>query len=269
MATLQTLRNKAGVFLAGIIGLSLLAFILGDFINSGSGMFNARKNRVGEINGKSVSYQDFASRMETATENYKRSSGSNSLDEQTIASIREQVWGSFMNDLVYTEEYKKLGLECSADELFDMVYGKNIHPQLQQAPAFQNKVTGAFDRNMVMQYLKSMEQNPEMKQQWIGYEKELQKDRISTKYQTLIAKGMYVTRKMADADYNETNRKFNLSFVPIRYAVTPDSLIKVTDADVQKYYEANKDKFKQEATRDLAYVVWDIVPSQADKDEVA
>jgi len=119
-----------------------------------------------------------------------------------------------------------------------------------------------------MVFLKSLDQDPARKQQWILYEQELVKDRINTKYQTLISKGMYVTRKMVDAEFIESNRKFDLNFVPLRYATTPDSLVTVTDADINKYYEGNKDKFKQEASRDLAYVVWDILPSQEDKDVV-
>jgi peptidyl-prolyl cis-trans isomerase D len=271
MATLQTLRNKAGVLLAVVIGLSLLAFILGDFLNSGSGFLQRKSTEVAEINGKSIGYQDFQTKVETGIENYKQSSGVTNLDEQAYASIRNQVWASYMNEFVYTDEYNKLGVACSPEELFDMVYGKNIHPQIQQAQIFQNKQTGGFDRNLVMQFLKSLDKDPTGRQRtaWINYEGELQRDRVYTKYQTLISKGMYVTKKMIDAEVLESNRKFNLSFVPIRYATTADSLVKVTDADVQKYYNENKEKFKQEASRDLAYVVWDIVPSQEDKDEVA
>jgi peptidyl-prolyl cis-trans isomerase D len=271
MATLQTLRNKAGVLLAGIIGLSLLAFILGDFLNSGSGFLQSRKQQIAEINGKAISYKDFQIKFEQGVENYKQSSGTTSVDEQTYASIRNQVWNSFLNEFVYSDQYNELGLNCSADELFDMVQGSNIHPQIMSAPVFQNKVTGGFDRNLVIQFLKNMDKDPagQQKQQWVKYEQELMNDRVYTKYQTLISKGMYVTRKQVDADFSETNRKFDFNYVAIRYATTPDSLIKVSEADIKKYYEANIEKFKQDASRDLAYVVWDIVPSQEDKDDVA
>ena len=42
MATLQRIRNH-GVFLLVIVGLAMLAFILGDVLNSSSSYFN--KNR--------------------------------------------------------------------------------------------------------------------------------------------------------------------------------------------------------------------------------
>ncbi len=270
MATLQTLRNKAGVLLAAIIGLSLLAFILGDFLNSGSGLLRKKQTEIAVINGKSISYQEFQVKMEKGIENYKQSSQTTNVDEQTYASIRNQIWNSYLNEFVYSDQYDALGLACSSDELFDMVQGKNIHPQIQQAQIFQNKATGGFDRNRVIQFLKSMDKDAtgRQKQAWVSYEQELIKDRIYTKYQTLISKGIYVTRKQVDADFVETYKKYDINFVPIRYAITPDSLVKVTEAEVKKYYDANLSKFKQEASRDLAYVVWDIVPSQQDKDTV-
>ena len=271
MATLQTLRNKAGVLLAGVIGLSLLAFILGDFLNSGSGFLRKKQSEIAEINGKTINYQDFAARVEQGVENYKRSANTTTVDENTYASIRNQVWGAYMNEFIFKGQYDKLGVACSPEELFDMVQGRNIHPQIQQATIFQNDITGGFDRNKVIRFLKNMETDPsgQAKQQWVAYEKELMKDRIYTKYQNMISKGMYVTRKMVDADFIETNRKYDFNFVALRYATTPDSLIKVSEADVKAYYDKNKDKFTQEASRDIAYVVWDIVPSEDDKNVVS
>ncbi|MFO7617617.1 MAG: SurA N-terminal domain-containing protein [Bacteroidales bacterium] len=151
MATLQTLRNRAGVLMAVIIGLSLLAFILGDFLNSGAGFLQRNRLEIGEIDGKSINYFDFQARVEQSVESYKQNSGISNLDEGTYASIRNQVWNNYLNEMLFAGQYKALALDCSSDELFDMVQGRNIHPQIMQAPVFQNQVTGMFDRNLVIQ----------------------------------------------------------------------------------------------------------------------
>ncbi|MFH0761293.1 MAG: SurA N-terminal domain-containing protein [Bacteroidota bacterium] len=270
MATLQKLRNKFGVLLAVIIGLSLLAFILGDFLSSGSAFFQRGRYEVAEINGKAINYPEYSTRVEQSIENYKKNSGVTALDEGTLVTIRNQVWNSYLNEYVFADEYKKLGVDCPPLEVFDMVQGKNIHPQIQQAQRFQNQQTGGFDRNLVLQFLKSLDQDAtgQSKEMWVQFEQELMKDRIYTKYNNLISKGMYVTRKMVDTELGETERKYNFSYVPLRYATTSDSLVKITDAEVEKYYGENLDKFKQEASRDLAYVTFDRIPSQADRDEV-
>lgn len=270
MATLQKLRNRFGVLLAVIIGLSLLAFILGDFLSSGSAFYTRGRYEVAEINGKSINYPEYSARVEQSIENYKRNSGVTALDEGTLVTIRNQVWNSYLNEYVFADEYDKLGVDCPPAEVFDMVQGKNIHPQIQQATIFQNQQTGQFDRNRVITFLKNLDQDPtgEQRASWIQFEQELMKDRIYTKYNNLISKGLYVTGKMVDTELGETERKYTFSYVPIRYATTSDSLVQVTNAEVEKYYDEHQDKFKQEASRDLAYVTFDRVPSQADRDEV-
>ena len=55
MATLQTIRNRGGLLVSIVIGLALIAFIVGDALNSGSRIFNSQRNQIGEIAGEGVS----------------------------------------------------------------------------------------------------------------------------------------------------------------------------------------------------------------------
>ena len=59
MATLQKIRNRGGVLVAIIIGLALLAFILGDMLNTGSKLMQPSRLKVAEVNGESIQYPDF------------------------------------------------------------------------------------------------------------------------------------------------------------------------------------------------------------------
>jgi len=52
MATLEKIRNRAGVLVAVIIGIALLAFILGDFLNSGKTLFSSSEFEIADISGK-------------------------------------------------------------------------------------------------------------------------------------------------------------------------------------------------------------------------
>ncbi len=265
MATLQKLRNRMGVLVAVVIGMALLAFILGDFLKSGSQVLNKKKYEIGEIDGKSISYVDFETRVQNSVENYKRNSNNNSPDESTLISIRNQVWNSYLNELVMEDEFSTLGLMCSADELFDMVQGNNIHPQMEGLNIFKNQNTGEFDRALVIQFLKNMESDPQAKQAWLEFETSMMNDRVYTKYQNLIAKGLYVTRPMIENRFVETNRLYNLTYVSERYMAVADSLIQVSEADIKAYYNKHKEDFKQEPSVDLAYVAFDILPSENDR----
>ncbi|MCD6346687.1 MAG: SurA N-terminal domain-containing protein [Bacteroidales bacterium] len=256
-----------GVLIAVVIGFALLAFILGDFLSSGSKLLNSKKFEIASIDGKSVSYQDFQARVETSVENYKNNSGKTSADESTRVSIRNQVWNTLLNEYIMKDQFDELGIGCSGDELFDMIQGTNIHPQIKSADIFRNKVTGEFDRALVIQFLKNMENDPSGRTQtsWVQFEKELMNDRVYTKYQNMIMKGLFVTHDMVENDYYASQRKYSISYVSKRYNFVPDSLVTVDKVDVEKYYAENKDDFTQESTRDIAFVTFDVLPSEKDR----
>ena len=77
MATLQNIRNRAG-FLVAVIGIAMLAFILGDLLTSGTTIFNKARDKAFEVNGEVISTQDYFDRV-TEWENFQKMvSGENS-----------------------------------------------------------------------------------------------------------------------------------------------------------------------------------------------
>ena len=270
MATLEKLRNRMGILVAAVIGLALLAFILGDLFRSGSTVMSRRQFEIAEINGKSISYQEFAERLEVAITNYKNNSGVNEVTESTYQSLRNQVWSNLLNEYVMEEEYSALGLACSSEELFDMVQGNNIHPQIKSAGIFQNEMTGQFDPALVIKFLKDMQADPTGQTQaaWVEFERELMENRVYIKYQDLIRKGLYVTSAEVDQEYLESNRKYSFDYISKRFTTVNDTLVDITEKDIQNYYLENQEEFKQEASRDISYVTFDVVPSEKDSANV-
>ncbi len=270
MATLEKLRNRLGILVAAVIGMALLAFILGDLFRSGSTLLGKRQYEIAEINGKSISYQDFAARVEVAVENYKNNSNTNDLDENTYQTLRNQVWNNLLNQYIMKNEFSSLGISCSSEELFDMVQGNNIHPQISSAPIFQNEITGQFDPALVIQFLKNMQADPTGRTQtaWVEFEKELIDNRIYSKYQNLISKGLYVTGSKVDREYLESNRKYNFDYLSKRYTSVHDSLVAISEKEVQNYFAQHQDEFKQVASRDISYVTFDVIASETDRKNV-
>ena len=67
MATLEKIRGKAGLLVI-VIGVALLAFIVGDFLNSGHTFFMMNKNKVAEVNGTKITTEEFQQRVKSRTE---------------------------------------------------------------------------------------------------------------------------------------------------------------------------------------------------------
>ena len=73
MSAIQFLREKAGVLVAVVIGLSLLLFVISDFIGNGRRQRQKEKEyyELGKIAGEYVSYQEYEERIQNLAEIYK------------------------------------------------------------------------------------------------------------------------------------------------------------------------------------------------------
>ncbi|HZJ73856.1 MAG TPA: peptidylprolyl isomerase, partial [Perlabentimonas sp.] len=263
MATLEKLRNRAGTLVAVVIGLALLAFILGDLLGSG-GTFNRNQFEIAEISGKSVPYQVYQQRVDHVIELNKASRRVSALDEQTTENIREEVWNQLLQEYVLSPWYKELGITISPDELFDMVQGNNLHPIIRQE--FGNPQTGEVDVAMVDQLLRNLDSDPSGFQRsiWLYLEDIIIKDRLFTKYSNLVRKGLYVTDIHAQQSASERSSLADISFIVERYSSINDSLVSVSSKEIKSYYKENIEKYKQSASRDVEYVVFPINPSPND-----
>ena len=264
MATLQNIRNRGGLMVAIVIGLALGAFILGDMLNSGTQLMGPSQMKIAEIDGESIQYPDFQKKVEELSEIYKMNSQQTQIDETTGDQIREQVWQSYLQENILGKASEDLGITVSADELFDLVQGNNPHPIIQQL--FKNPQTGQVDKSTILQFLKSLETSasPQQKSYWLYLENQIKQDRMRTKYNNLVSKGLYVTSQEAKESLEAKNQNANFQYIVLNYNSVPDADIKMTDSELQAYYKAHKDEYKQEKTRKIEYVTFEVLPSAAD-----
>ena len=168
MATLQTIRNRGGLLVSIVIGLALIAFIVGDALNSGSRIFNSQRNQIGEIAGEGVSIIDFQNRVSKNEEMIKAMNNVSSLNEEQQTMLRE----------LMQREYDEIGIDVSGDELYDALLGENMSPALRQL--FTNPNTGEIDYAGARDYVKkviSAPNNIPQKAYWLNMEKEVSDSR--------------------------------------------------------------------------------------------
>ncbi len=264
MAVLSKIRNN-GKLVVGIVFIALLGFILNDLFSGGQG--NVGERYVGEIDGSKIDYALFDQKVQTQSELYKQRTGEISLSQEIMDQIREQVWNDFKEDLVLIKTIQKAGISVPVEELADMIQGSNPHPMIVQS--FTNPQTGAFNRNDVIRYLQSLddEKNAEEKYKWTLFEESLKKDRIANKYYNIIKKGLYVTQLEAKNKKNKKNTKVDISYVLKRYNMLPDSSVTFTEKELRKYYNEhnNEPKFQQKETvREIEYVSYPVIPTSDD-----
>jgi peptidyl-prolyl cis-trans isomerase D len=266
MAVISKIRGRAGL-LIGIIGFSLVAFILGDLLSTNQGLFSGDTTTVAVIGGKKINVQDFEAKVQTTIENYKLNSQTNTVDQNLTEQLREQTYNQLINDEVMGSQYDKLGLTVTPEELLDMVKGKNPHPQIVQA--FTDPNTKQFNPAAVINFLKNMGNDPTGRTaaQWVAFEKSIQQERLSQKYNDLIKQGLYVTTAEAKSEFEARNKTANLRYVMLPYTSISDSSVVVSDAELKAVYDRNLKRYKQEDSRSIEYITFDVQPTDIDRAE--
>lgn len=279
MATLEKIRSKAGLLVL-VVGFALFAFIIGDFLNSGSAFFRQSQEQLAKVDGQVIKIQDYQAKVDEMTEMYKMQSGQTSLPDQYMTQIRQSVYNNMIQEIVLDEATEKLGLTVSAEELFDMVQGNNISPMLQQMRMFQNPQTKQFDKTQLLNFLKAIEvknisnypqaQQAELKKAkafWLFWENSIKRQRLEQKYTTLLAKAISANKLDAKDTYDATIKNADIEYAMQNYASIPDSTIEVSDSEIRDLYNQRKENYKRAEGRILKYIAVDIRPSQTDYDK--
>ena len=272
MASLQRIRNH-GALLIAIVGLAMLAFILGDFLNSGSSFFNRSRENVGVVEGQKIHYTEYEAAKEQLTEVYKIESGRSDFDEDMHAQIRNQVWNMFVMDYTMRAQAKKIGMDITADELTELCVGENVHQILRGRRAFYGE-DGQYSREIVKNLIAAInegsedgEQNANLQQAktyWMYWEKAVRMSYMQEKYTSLLQHLLKANSLDAEYAFDARQKGVSAEYVMQPYFSVADSLVKVSDRDIKKLYAQHKEQYKQTPNRAIKYIAFDIVPSEDD-----
>ena len=251
MATLNTLRTKGGAVLAVVIGVSLLAFLLGDLAGSGGILFNSSKMNVGRINGETVTYQEYLNRIERITRSQQIATGNENLNDEQTRQVRNAAWESIARELSFGPSLENLGLVVGPEELTDMATGEWISPVISSI--FVNPQSGRFDPEMLNAYVSNLDADPTGNSRffWKYIENEMSNERAMSKYMSLVAGGVFTTDLEVERGVENGNRFFDVTYVARPVMSVADSTVKVTDAQMRAYYDSHKRLFKQDESREL------------------
>ena len=277
MATLQKIRSK-GPLLVIVIGLALFAFIAGDawkVLQPHQG-----KQDVGEVNGEVLSAQDYQKMVDELSEVIKLTNGLNSLTEDQLNNVKDQVWQSYVNNKLIAEQAEKLGLKVTDAEIQSII-DQGTHPLLMQTP-FRNPQTGMFDKDMLKKFLvdyanlnasqmpaQYVEYYQKMGAFWQFVEKTLAQSTLAEKYQNLVTKSLISNPVAAEDAFNSRTEQSDLLLAGVPYSSINDSTVQVSDSEIKDLYNEKKEQFKQLVeTRDIRYIDVKVVPSDADRKAV-
>ena len=267
MAVLETIRVKFGVLITVLIAIALLSFIVDPTTLQNVASSMSSKYDVGEIDGKSVSYVDFQKDVES-TKGVLELLGFQANSEQAQSYVRDEAWKELFDSYYFIPNAQSAGIYVGNEEALDLISGDNISPVIAQLFSDQN----GFNKEAFLNFVNYCRQDQSGRyQELLNY---LCNTAISqqyySKYFTLFSEGNVTNELGLANEIADNNNSVNAEFVMVPFGFAQDTTITVSDAEIKDYYKAHKklDAYKglftQKASRDIEYVVYDILPSAED-----
>ena len=254
MAVLEKLRGW-GIVLSILVALPLLLFIIDPSQIIQTVQSVSSKYDVGKIGDKSVSYTDFQEEADRYSRISELLTGSSSTSEQQQKQIRDAVWQNFVDHNLFIKNAQAGGLTVGKAELKDLLNGENVSPI----------VTSIFgDSESFLNFLQQKDDDANGRMIWDYVQDAVVTGQYYNKYNALFAGSNIENALQVNRSIAENNTAADVDFVMVPFTYFPDSTIVVSDKEISEYYNNHKKFFKQEATRDIEYAVFQVVPSAED-----
>ena len=256
------MRDKFGIVISVIIALSLLYFIapMDDLMT----LFGRQQN-VGEIAGKAVSYEDFQVEVNNFTTVSEITSGSTLKNEQQQQQIRSSAWQSFIDKYLFLKNAKAAGLKVGDEEMVALTTGDIVSPLIAQNYAFMD-ADGNFNPDALVEFVQQVDadESGRLKTYWNYLQNSIFTQQFYSKYGALFTASDVQNALQTGKTVAETNSTFDVEYVMVPFGYVPDTTVTVSGSEIKKYYNDHKKQYKQEASRDIEYVVFEVVPSADD-----
>ena len=259
MAVLETIRVKFGIVITVLIAVALLSFIIDPQTLQQVWYSVSSKNDVGQIDAKTISYEEFQKEVDRLTSLYGASG------EEQQKEINNIAWQSMINKYLFVKNANKAGIYVSDDEMVSIVSGNISSTVLAQNPYFVDE-NGVFsvDRVVEMSKFAAADETGSAKAFWSYIQDEVKNEMYYSKYLSLLNYSNFNNALMSANQIAESNNSFNVEFVMVPFGYQKDSTIVVSDKEIKEYYEAHKKFYKQVESRDIEYVEFEIKPSAED-----
>ena len=259
MAVLDTIRTKFGVFASIIIALGLLGFIVSpdDLVRAFNNM--SSKNDVGKINGNTISYTDFQEEVNRFTTINDLTGGDRGADQQD--QLREAAWQNMVYRYLFNERAKDAGLTVGSEELKSLMNGGS--PVIAQNTMFFDE-NGEFSQAQVANFAQASKTDENVNLYWTYLQNAVYQQQVLQKYANLFTASDVKNPVMLRRDIEENNNTFDVDFVMVPMSFATDSTIVISDKEIRDFYNNHQNFFKQQASRDIEYVVFEVIPSAED-----
>ncbi len=257
MGMMARMRNLAPWFIVTVGALFILFMVLSDA--KITEIFRNQNRLVGTVDGKEISYKDFAKRVEFERTNMEKQG--RKIEESQMADFRDQVWDAMLNEMLIQKKIKEFGIEVTDQEIADQLLGPNP-PQFVKQYFIDS--TGAFNRRAYDQAIR----DPKNKEAVLQLEEMVRRQVTQQKLTDYLYAAVNVSESEVKQNFIDNNITMAAEYVAVPFTTIPDTMVKLTPEYEQKYYKENIHKFHVPDERKIAYVMFPLKPTKQDTTEI-
>lgn len=252
MAVLSKIRQRS-ILVIAVVGISLLAFVIGDAIQGG--VLGDSMRYAGSINGEDIFAEEF--RFKVANQEQQGQGTSTTM-------ISNSLWSQEIRRVLYAEQIEKAGIRAGKKQI------EGIFEQNPQVNSMFLDELGRFSQEKYNQYIEMVKvQNPTQWKMWLeNYEEQLMNFANEQTYNTLVKAGINASAVEGKALYKRENDKVTFDYVMLPYSSINDDEVTVSDADIIDYMSKRKNQYKADDSRDIEYVLIESKASEKDVEEI-
>jgi peptidyl-prolyl cis-trans isomerase D len=195
-----------------------------------------RGTAIGEVNGEPITVDAYDRLVRSLSDQASQQGRALTLDDQE--RLQQQAWEQLVQDALLRQELERRGITVTDAEIQQAALTAPP-PELRNDPELQTD--GRFDPAKYERFLRS----PAAKQQGLlaylegYYRSEIPKVKLAQQ----LANGVWVSDAQLWSIYRDQHDSASVSYVLFSPELVPDSAVKVSDAEVKAYYDANQKEF--------------------------
>lgn len=255
---LRSMRRNTKIIML-IVAVAFVGLMVFEWGMDMSGRSNPQfSGEVGQVNGTNITYQTWTVAYRNFTDQARQQKGS-ALDDRELNLIEQQTWDQLVNDILIGQEIRRQGVRVTDDEV-RLAFQTSPPPWLRNNPLFQTG--GEFDFDKYRAFFGGPAADPSLLKQIEDYYRDVLP---RVRLYELIASGIYVSDSELWSIYRDRSEKLKVRYVVIDpERRVPDSEVSLTEPEMRRYYNENRDEFRQPLTAEVMLVGLSRAPEAED-----
>src|SRR5258708_6718663 len=249
---LRTMRSNA----KWIFYILAIAFVAWLGIGQVMSILGPSGNVVLRVNGREFQVTEYQQRVQLASEQYRQQNGTAPLTREEDQQIQNQVINQMIQDALLEQEYNRLGIRVSAEEIIDMAHN-SPPPEVMRDPQFQTD--SQFDIRKWQQFLATTSDRNLLAQIEGIYREQIPRIKLAQ----YLTSDVYITDAKLWRIYRDQHDSVTVASLAVSPLAIPDTTT-ISDAELSAYVKKHPDDYKRPGVAYVRFIVIPRVPDAAD-----